>query len=105
MINQPEKITENCISLINAGLDKTAGQYCRFLNKGQARLFEKMRYPEKPLRARAQTYKKPNPHVRSFLGFKPRPQWWEPLHRPCYQNESWMLFSAFSEISYISNKG
>ena len=69
-------MTENFISLINAGLDKTAGQYCRFLNKGQARLFEKMRYPEKPLRARAQTYKKPNPHVRSFLGFKPRPQWW-----------------------------
>ena len=95
MINQPEKITENCISLINAGLDKTAGQYCRFLSKGQGRLFEKMRYPEKTFRARAQTYKKLHPHLRSFLGFKPWPQWWEPLHRPCYKNESWMLFSAF----------
>lgn len=107
MINQPEKMTENCISLINAGIDKTAGQmqYRQFLNKGQRRLIEKLRYPEKPLRTRAETYKKPNPHLRSFLRFKPRPQWWEPLHRPCYQNESWMLFSAFSEIFFSSNKG
>ena len=30
-------MTENCISLINAGLDKTAGQiqYRQFLNKGR----------------------------------------------------------------------
>ena len=63
MINQPEKMTENFISLINAGLDKTAGQiqYRQFLNKGRGRLIEKLRYPEKPFRARARTNKKTQP--------------------------------------------
>lgn len=59
-------MTENCISLINAGLDKTAGQiqYHQFLNKGRGHLIKKLRYPEKPFRVRAQTNKKPNPHLR-----------------------------------------
>ena len=105
MINQPEKMTENCISLINAGLVKTAGRYCRFLNKGQARLFEKMQYPEKPFRARAQTCKKTPPTFEIISRIQTEATMVEPLHCPCYQNESWMLISAFSENFYSSNKG
>ena len=50
IINQPGKMAENRISLINAGprlnagLEKTPGQNCRILNKRQGCLIEKIRY-------------------------------------------------------------
>ena len=91
-------MTENFISLINAGLDKTAGQiqYRQFLNKGRGRLFEKMRYPEKPFRARAQTCKKTPPTFEIISRIQTLATMVGATAPPCYQNESWMLFSAFS---------
>ena len=49
-VNQPGKMAENRISLINAGprlnadLAKTPGQKCRILIKRRGRLIEKIRY-------------------------------------------------------------
>ena len=40
--NQPGKMAENRISLINAGLEKTPGQNCQILNKRQGHLIEKI---------------------------------------------------------------
>ena len=58
-------MTENFISLINAGLDKTAGQiqYRQFLNKGRGRLIEKLRYPEKPFQGKGTNQQKNPTHI------------------------------------------
>ena len=61
IINQPEKRTENFISLINAGLDKTAGQiqYRQFLNKG--RVNREIAVPRKTFQGKGTNQQKTQP--------------------------------------------